>query len=225
VGKNVLITRPKEQAVELAAFLREQGFLPFIEPIFAVEKMAIPKIERAFSSVIITSINACDALENIGFDPHTKIFTIGKKTEKELRAFGFLNVITSPKNSAESLEKMVAKEEGDILYLRGEKISFDFAARHPNVTEITAYKIQPAENFSPELLNFAPKNIFDEVLLFSSNSAEIFFNLAIKHNLLEYFLASQIFCLSEKIQKRTKELGFEKVANFSEHKFLKKFYE
>jgi len=225
VSKNVLITRPSEQAVELADFLKAEGFTPFIEPIFSVEKNAIPKITRAFSSVIITSINACDALENIGFDPHTKIFTIGKKTEKELRDFGFLNVITSPKNSAESLEKMIALEEGDILYLRGEKISFDFAAKHKNITEITAYKVHPEKSFSPQLLKFAQKNIFDEVLLFSSNSAEIFFNLAIKHNLLEYFLASQIFCLSEKIQKRARDLGFKKVATFSENKFLTKFYE
>lgn len=223
--KTVLITRPSEQGQALAAFFKAQGFSPFIEPLFTVEKVAIPKIERAFSSVIVTSINACEALENIGFDPRTKIFTIGKKAEEELRHFGFINVLRSPEFSAESLAKIIENEEGDILYLRGETISFDFAKKFKNVSEIIAYKIHALENFSEEFIKFTKKNPCDEVLIFSRNSAEIFFNLAIKHNLLEYFSSSQIFCLSEKIQKRISELGFKKVANFSENKLLKNFYE
>lgn len=225
MSSNILITRPKEQARNLSSFLLAQGFSTFIEPIFSVEKLPIPKITKAFSSVIISSINACEALESIGFDMHTKIFVVGKKTEKELQDFGFLNIVVSPENSARSLEELVLKEEGEVLYLRGEMVSFDFAKKFKNITEIIVYKIHAKENFSAEFLEFAKTNSCDEVLIFSSNSAEIFFNLAIKHNLLEYFSDSQIFCFSEKIQKRIAELGFKKTAIFSENKFLKNFYE
>ncbi len=227
--RNILITRPNEQGQELSAFLKAQGFSPFIEPLFVVEKVTIPKIEKAFSAAIITSSNACQALDLIGFDRATKIFTIGKKTAEELRNFGFKNIILSPENSAESLAKIIEQEVGKILYLRGSTISFDFAERFKNISEIIAYKTQARESFSTEFLEFSKKNSCDQVLIFSRNSAEIFFNLAIKHNLLEYFSGSQIFCLSEKIQKRTaelaKEFNFKKIANFSENKLLKNFYE
>lgn len=222
--KNVLITRQKERAHDLQKMLEDNGFVTFVEPLFTIERLKIEK--KVFAkAAIITSSNACSAIANSGLSSDIKIFTVGEKTAKSLQQSGFKNVIISPRNSAESLCDKLAGETGNILYFHGSIISFDFAKKFSNVKNILAYRTRAVENFSPELIRFAQKNIFDQVLIFSQNSAEIFFALVSKYNLLEYFSDSQILCLSNKILHKCKSLGFKNVADFKAIPILKNFYD
>jgi len=223
--KRILITRPKNQARELVKFLEEQKIKTFVEPLFVVEESEIKKISDEFSAVIITSINACHALLKSGVSKEIKIFTIGKKTAQKIQENGFKNIILSPENSVNSLMDLIKENQGRILYLRGEKISLDLAKEFKNISEIIVYKICENKFFSPQLLEFCQKNSFDEILLFSQNSAEIFYKLAKKHNLLEYFQGCQIVCLSEKILDNVSKFGFKNVKTFSANPILKNFYE
>jgi uroporphyrinogen-III synthase len=223
--KIILITRPKNQAQELVKFFEKQKIKTFVEPLFEVEELAIDKIAGDFSAVIITSINACHALEKSGISKALKIFTIGKKTAQKLQEIGFTNIIYSPENSVNSLLDLIKNYQGQILYLRGEKISLDLAKTFKNISEVIVYKTHENKDFSAELLEFCRTNSFAEILLFSQNSAEIFFKLAKKHNLLEYFQGSQIVCLSEKILNSVSKFGFKNVKTFSANPILKNFYE
>lgn len=223
--KTVLITRPHQQAKELAQFLENAKFRTFIEPLFAVEKLPISKISLPISAAIITSANACDAVINSNLSKNIKVFSVGKKTSQKLFEAGFKNIVFSGENSAESLQNLIAYEAGKILYFHGSVMSVNFAKKFKNVENIFAYKTHEMKNFSPELLQFSHQKSFHYILLFSQNSAEIFFKLAEKHNLLEYFKASQILVLSEKILIRAKEIGFKKVKIFTEIPILKKFYD
>lgn len=134
-------------------------------------------------------------------------------------------MVFSTENSAQSLFNFVAKEKGKILYLRGEKISFDFARKLKNITEIIVYRLIENDSFSAEFLQFCRQKTFDEILFFSQNSVEIFFKLAKKHNLLEYFKCSKIVGLSDKILKKAAEFNFENSETFAANATLKKFYE
>jgi uroporphyrinogen-III synthase len=223
--KRILITRPKSQARDLEKFLQSCKSQVFIEPIFKVENLEFNKITKDFSSIIITSINAFYALEKIALDKGIKIFVVGKKSAQKLQESGFTNVIFSSENSAESLFDLVNKEKGKILYLRGEKISFDFAKKLNSVSETIVYRVIENESFSPEFLQFCRDETFDEILFFSQNSVEIFFKLAKKHNLLEYFKCSKIVGLSNKIIKKAEEFGFKNSETFAANPILKKFYE
>lgn len=221
----ILVTRPQDQAKQLRDFLQNQQIETFIEPLFAVEKLPITKPNFVFSAIIITSINACFALEKCGFDKNIKIFTIGKKTAQEIAKFGFKNIEYSKENSAQSLSNLIKDFQENILYLRGFEISFDFATEFKNITEITIYKINWHEEFSPQFLQFCQKNKFDEILLFSLKSAENFLKLAKKHNLLEYFSSAKIVVFSEKILRYVANYGFKKIETFASNPILKKFYE
>ena len=226
--KTILITRPKNQAQDLAQTLANHNIKTFIEPIFEVEEIKVEKLPQNFSAIIITSINACFILRKFAIPKNTLIFTIGKKTEQKIREAGFDNIILSTKNSAQSLQDQVAQYDGEILYLRGNKISFDFAQYFDKISQITVYQIKESDKFSDEFLKFCQENSpnpFDEILLFSQNSALIFFRLAKEHNLLEYFLDAKIVCLSSKIVETASSLGFSQVAIFDENPILKKFYE
>lgn len=208
--KNILITRSQDNSQELARLLGKKGFRVFFEPLFTVEKISaeevLQKISAPISAIIITSTNACFALQNSKIGKETKIFTVGPKTAAELRRVGFQNIIVSPRNSAESLLDLVAKESGQILYFRGSVISFDFAQKLKNVRDIIVYRTHEVENFSIDF----KKITYDEVMIFSKNSCEIFHNLISRHNLLEYFSESQIICFSQQILEKARELGFKK---------------
>lgn len=208
--KNILVTRAQSASAKIIHILQDSGSRVFFEPLFTVEKLPIKKISKPVCAVIVTSLNACDALLDSGIKKETKIFTVGKKTEQELSNRGFQNIILSPGNSAESLFDLITKESGQIIYFRGSIISFDFAARLRNVEEILAYKTHKITNFSTDFRRI----FYDQVLVFSKNSLEIFHKLLVRHNLLEYFTNAQILCLSQQILERAKELGFHKTEIF-----------
>lgn len=254
--KNILLTRSREQSRELAEFLVRQGFKPFIEPLFSIEKLDVKaqlsSLEKsAISALIITSANAAFAIIEADFPKDMKIFAVGKKSAQKLLESGFTNIIFSPENSAESLEKLIIKTQnnksGFILYFHGSIISLDFektlAKFGFKVKKILAYKTTRMESFSDEFLEFSRKNSFEKILIFSQNNAKNFVSLVKKHNLLEYFQSAQILCLSQKILSEIKKsdlrtcskspLGkdsaFEQVlknsATFSELPILSKFYD
>lgn len=236
--KNILITRPKEQSQELAQFLANHGFKPFIEPLFTVEKLDVKaqlsSLKKSeISAVIITSANAVFAVVESDLPRDIKIFAIGKKSAQKLLEIGFKNVVFSPENSAESLKKLIIKNQHDksgfILYFHGSVISLDFkktlAKFGFKVKKILAYKTTGIKFFSDEFLEFSRKNSFEKVLIFSQKNAKNFVNLVRKFNLLEYFGSARILCLSQKILSEIEKSDLKNSATFSELPILSKFYD
>ncbi|MBU6140686.1 MAG: uroporphyrinogen-III synthase [Proteobacteria bacterium] len=210
--KSALITRTKNSSAEIIKFLENRRFQVFCEPLFTVEKLSVEKISTPISAAIITSSNACLALENSGIAKETKIFTVGEKTAERLKQSGFQNIVLSPKNSADSLFDLLTRESGPIVYFRGSVISFDFAKKLENVREIHSYKTCEIENFSTDFRKIP----YDQVLIFSKNSCEIFYKIITRNNLLEYFTNSQILCLSQQILERARDLGFKKLSKIEQ---------
>ncbi len=232
--KNVLITRPKEQAQEIVYSFEQEGFNTFVEPLFYVKKIDQKNVTKKLKAyaIIITSANACDAVINFNFDKEIKIYAVGKKTAKKLIEKGYKNIIFPPEKTAASLKDLIIKsqkETGKILYFRGSISSIDFKKELKklgfDVEEIFAYSIIEVKHFSDEFLQFCQKNYFNYVLIFSQNSAKIFAKLARNHNLLEYFLGAQILCLSEKILNDVRNFGFKNSKTFNEFPILRKFYD
>ena len=223
--KSVLITRPKNSAQELLQSLENKGYFAFVEPLFSVKKIAAtPQNSAQISGIIITSANACDALLNFGFSRDVKIFSVGQKTAQKLLDAGFKNIDFAPENSAASLRDLIVKTHHDksqkLIYFCGSKITLDFKSELENkgfkVEKILAYQTQEVQKFSDQFLQITHKISFDKVLIFSQNSGKIFHKLAKQHNLLEYFAASQILCLSEKILLQMKNFGFNNCAIFKD---------
>ncbi len=233
--KSVLITRQKNQSQEIVKLFENQGFTAFVEPLFFVEKIDVKKqiFSEKFSAAIVTSINACSALNDFSFSKNKKIFAVGKKTAEELRKNGFKNIAISQESSAASLMNLIVKTHKNkldsILYFHGSIINLDFEKELKSfgfeVRKILSYKTHESESFSSELLEFSRQKIFDHVLIFSQNSAKIFEKLARKNNLLEYFKASQLVCLSEKIRRDAENFQFQNPITFDQFSILKNFYD
>ena len=106
--KNILVTRAKDRAEEMIKLIEKQDIKAFCEPLFLVKKISSgKKITREISAVIITSLNACDAVIDFGLPKNVKIFAVGKKSAKKLIEVGFENIEFAEKNSAESLLNLI----------------------------------------------------------------------------------------------------------------------
>lgn len=246
--KSVLIIRPKDQAAEVANYLKNSGFEVFIEPTFVVQKSIEPDadslakiFQKKIAAIILTSANAdktaLQVISDLNLDKNIKIFAVGKKTAKTFVDLGYKNILFSEEKSAESLERKILsdkeiisqKSEEVLLYFCGEIITLDFQARlaelNVKLEKIISYKILEKEKFSEEFLTISKKSNFDFTLIYSKNSLKHFFELLKKHNLFESFQGRQILCLSAKILSLARDLGFKNSATFAEISILKKFYD
>ncbi len=211
-AQNILITRPKDQSQELVKFFRNHNFCTFVEPMYSVEKIDVSRRfsfaeSSKFSAVIITSSNACDAVIQAQFPKDIKIFVVGKMTAKRLAKHGFTNLLIPSEESAISLKNLILETNMNqtkrIAHFHGTVMSLDFQKELKEfgfeVEKILSYQTYEVKDFSQNFLEFSHTNLFDYVLFFSKNSAEIFFKMAEKNNLLEYFRKAQLLCLSENI--------------------------
>lgn len=237
--KNILITRSKKQSSELSNYLKKNNYNVFIEPLFSVTYLQIShdfaclNIDKKNCALIITSANSIPAILAIEFPKNIKIFAVGKKTAQKLVLQGFNNVEFSKKNSAQSLKELIINSKiqktTHLIYFHGVIISLDFKIELGycgfKVYSFLSYKTTEKKAFSKNLLKFIEKNNFDEILIFSKNSLEIFFKLVENHCLLPYFINSIILCFSEEIYKLAKKYGFQKVKLFNQNKILRNFYD
>lgn len=229
--KNILVTRAEFVSENIKEILRKD-FSIFFEPLFEVKKLSFLNFNCDAKALIVTSLNACEAIKNSNFDRAIKIYAISNKISSELAKAGFLNIVISSQKTAQSLKELILQTHNKklpLLYFHGSKITLDFAEESSLksfvIKKFLAYEILENQNFSQNLLDFCQKNTFDKILVFSKNSGKIFYNLCSKHNLLEYFNASQILCLSQEIEQEMKNLGFTNSASFEKIPSLKKNYE
>lgn len=230
--KQLLITRRQSQSREIVDLLQKENFSVFCEPLFSVKKIKNKISLPQFSAVILTSANAILALEKAAVKKDVKIFTVGKITAKKLRKKGFKNLVISAKNSAQSLVTEIAANKANsslpLLYFHGSVVTLDFATELKKfgieVKKILAYETKEKRNFSKEAKKFFKKNRCDYALIFSQNSLRIFAALAKKNNLLEYFSAAKLLCLSPKILEEAGRFGFKNCGLFQEIPTLSKFY-
>ncbi len=230
----ILITRPQNEARELAFYLENKGFEAIIEPIFSVKSSEITEkfAENEIQAIILTSIGANEAFLAANFAKNVKIFTIGEKTAQKLLQNGYENVIFPKISNFLALKELILencdKNKGKILYFCGNFITFDFAKWLESegflAQKILAYKIEYKDSFSSDFLNKIKSQKIDYVLVFSKNAAKNLYFLVKNHNLLEYFEDSMIIGFSDEIMRKIKEIGFKNFGNFREISALKNFY-
>jgi len=230
--KNILITRSKIRSIKLSNYLEKNGTKNFFQPLFSIKKIISNLLNYQNNSpIIISSANAIHILKKNNFSKNTTIFCVGKITAQKLKNLGFLNVIYPQKNSGKELSKIIVDilNPQEIFYFRGEKISFDFVKflekKGFKVSSEIVYKTCEINKFSEEIISLTKLKYFDEVLIFSQNSLEIFYKNCINHNLIESFNSSNIICMSSKIAKNARKIGFTKVSTFKKFPLLKNFYD
>ena len=221
-NKTIISTRLNPYPQSVTNQLKNLGFDLISEPLFKITKIKLDQNKFSqinLQAIIFTSANACSPIISLNLDKNLKIFAIGQASANQLKLAGYNNIFYASKKNAESLKELILQKldpaKGRVAYFCGESITLDFKSELEKqgfkVDKILSYKLTAikslSEKFQEKLLN----NQISQILLYSKNSAEVFFNLfktlILAQNLRKTTLQKiRITCLSDQILIKVQSL-------------------
>lgn len=217
----VVVTRPIRSGQKTATLLQQRGhtavLLPLTEAVHKAEA-AREALTRQPDALAVTSAEALRALDSSDIDLSghldRPLFAVGAATGQAARERGFNTVITGEGDGAalahlvkttllHPAQALAVKSfPPHVLYLAGRPREGGFettltnSAIELNVAEI--YQMQPVVWEGPALrAALDPK--LNAVLLYSRETARIFFDLVDTHGLVPALATSHFICISEKV--------------------------
>ena len=227
---HILLTRPLEDSKELIIKFKNLGHIVSHMPVIQIEKSNYEiKDYSNFKGVIFTSSNAIKFLNTKLIDKKIICFCVGLATEKKALSCGFQNVISAEGN-VNNLKELIHQNfnplKGKLLYVSGEIISSnldkDLSSNGYSVERIITYKVKPIENLDEKFIEKLKTDIPDIVYVYSQNSALSFLKLIKNHNFADFWMNTNLMCISEKTSSILNEIKWKKIFIFSpgEEEFL-----
>ena len=106
---HIIITRPKEDSLQLLEKIKKLGHTTTHLPVIKIEKLETKKINLSnYQAVIFTSSNAIRFMNIEKFNSKIKCFCVGKATEFTAKQVGFINTYTS-EGTVDSLIELIAR--------------------------------------------------------------------------------------------------------------------
>ncbi len=227
---HILLTRPLEDIQELILKFQELGHVVSHMPVIKIEKVNYKSINFSeFSGIIFTSSNAIKYLDTRIIDKNKICFCVGSATEKKARSVGFQNVISAEGNVS-NLKELILQNfnpsSGKLLYVSGEvttnDLDQDLISNGYNVKRIINYTARSIENLDEKFIEKLKQKMPDIVYVYSQNSALSFLKLIKNYNLSDFWMNTNLMCISEKTSSILNEIKWKKIFIFSpgEEEFL-----
>jgi uroporphyrinogen III methyltransferase/synthase len=191
-GKRILVTRPKQQSVQLVDRLIELGAAPLVLPTVEIREpddwrpvdAALRRLGE-FHWLVFTSVNGVEMfltrLRHLGLDLRAlgslKIAAIGPKTAEELRQRGLEPDLVPPRfqseHLAEALSAVVAPGQRVLLARadRGRELLREELSRRAHVEQVAVYSQVDAVEMDAEALARLRRGEIDYITLTSANIA------------------------------------------------------
>ncbi len=227
---HILLTRPLEDIQELILKFQELGHAVSHMPVIKIEKVNYKSINFfEFSGIIFTSSNAIKYLDTRLLDKNKICFCVGSATEKKARSLGFQNVISTDGNVS-NLKELILQNfnpsSGKLLYISGEvttnDLDQDLISSGHDVKRIINYTARSIENLDEKFIEKLKQKMPDIVYIYSQNSALSFLKLIKNYNLSDFWMNTNLMCISEKTSSKLNEIKWKKIFIFSpgEEEFL-----
>ena len=227
---HILLTRPLEDIQELILKFQELGHVVSHMPVIIIEKVNYKSINFSeFSGIIFTSSNAIKYLDTRIIDKNKICFCVGSATEKKARSVGFQNAISADGN-VNNLKELILQNfnpsSGKLLYISGEvttnDLDQDLISNGYNVKRIINYTTRSIENIDEKFIEKLKQKMPDIVYIYSQNSALSFLKLIKNYNLSDFWMNTNLMCISEKTSSILNEIKWKKIFIFSpgEEEFL-----
>ena len=227
---HILLTRPLEDIQELILKFQELGHVVSHMPVIKIEKVNYKSINFSeFSGIIFTSSNAIKYLDTRLIDKNKICFCVGSATEKKARSVGFQNVISTDGNVS-NLKELILQNfnhsYGKLLYISGEVITNDLdqdlISNGYDVKRIINYTAKSIENLDEKFIEKLKLKMPEIVYIYSQNSALSFLKLIKNYNLDDFWMNTNLMCISEKTSSILNEIKWKKIFIFSpgEEEFL-----
>ena len=227
---HIIITRPIEDSLEIISKFKILGHKVTHLPLLNINKISHEIINfKNYKVIIFTSTNAIKFLDTKLFDKKLICFCVGAATEKKALSSGFQNVISAEGN-VNNLKELIFQNfnpsNGKLLYVSGEIISNDLdkdlLSNGYSVERIITYLVKPVENLDDKFVEKLKINMPEIVYVYSQNSALSFLKLIKNHNLVDFWMNTNLMCISEKTSSVLNEIKWRKIFLFSpgEEEFL-----
>tara|TARA_B100001540_G_scaffold30060_1_gene26004 strand:+ start:64 stop:762 length:699 start_codon:yes stop_codon:yes gene_type:complete len=227
---HILFTRPLEDSQELILKFRNLGHKVSHMPVIQIEKIEHKKINFIdYKAIIFTSANALKFLDTKLIDKKIICFCVGISTEKKALSLGFQNVITAEGN-VRTLKELIlqnfSSSYGKMLYVSSEIISNDLdknlANLGYNIKRVINYTSKPNNQLDKKFVEKLRLSMPDIVYVYSQNSALSFLNLINNYKLNDFWMNTNLMCISEKSSSVLNKIKWKKIFIFSpgEEEFL-----
>ncbi len=220
---HILITRPLDDSEDIILKFRDLGHKVSHMPVIEIEKVSFQDIDFSeYKALIFTSANSLKFLDTKKIHKKVFCFCVGLATEKKALQLGFQNVITAEgnvRNLEELIQQNFNSSDGKILYISGEVISNDLDKnlnlKGYNVKRIINYKTKPIQKLDDKFIQSLKLNIPQIVYIYSKSSAESFLNLSKYYDLNDYWMNTNLMCMSEKTSSVLNKIKWKKIFLFS----------
>jgi uroporphyrinogen-III synthase len=181
----ILVTRPLEDGMEIAARLAERGHRALLAPLLTPRFPGGP--EPGFEdiqAVLVTSANGIRALSRRTARRDLPIFAVGPQSADEARKSGFTDVRSADGDAKALAEATMrwASRDAVLLHVCAEDAPGSLAEILTRngfmVRRCALYAIEPATTLSSEAKAALQDGTVDAVMLFSPRTARIFATLA-----------------------------------------------
>ena len=209
-----LITRPREDAEEIAEQLRARGIEPVIEPMLAIVPVPHPGLDLTdVQALLFTSANGVRAFAAATTVRSLPVFAVGDATAAAARSKGFV-AVNSAAGDVSSLASLVARsldpKRGALLHAAGGAVAGDLAGllndQGFSVRRSVLYEARPATGLSADLVAALRDNAINMTLFFSPRTAATFVTLMHDAELEPACRNMAAFCLSPAVAKAARVL-------------------
>ena len=220
---HILLTRPLEDSKDLIVKFSNLGHTVSHMPVIQIEKFNYKiKDFSDLKGIIFTSTNAIKFLDTRSIDKKIICFCVGTSTEKKALSSGFQNVISADGNVS-NLKELILQNfypsSGKLLYVSGEIITSDLdkdlLSNGYKVERIITYLVKPVKNLDIKFVQKLKSNMPDIVYVYSQNSALNFAKLIKNNNLKDFWMNTNLMCISEKVSLVLNGIKWKKIFIFS----------
>ena len=220
---HILFTRPIDDSKEIILKFKTLGHNVSHMPVIKIQKVEHEKINfDEYKAIIFTSANSLKFLDVKKINKNIFCFCVGFATERKALSVGFQNVVTAEGN-VRNLKELILQNfnssDGKILYISGEIISSniqkDLNSIGYNVDRVINYTSKPIRDLNENFLKDLKNNIPDIIYIYSENSAISFLNLVNTYNLNDYWMNTNLMCISEKASSVLNKSKWKKIFIFS----------
>ncbi|MCP4933261.1 MAG: uroporphyrinogen-III synthase [bacterium] len=206
-----LITRPRQDAIDMASLLEDLGHHAIISPVMQVNCLRPTLPHAAFlHGLVITSRNALRCLEKIADLQeyhHLPFFAVGDNSAQQARDFGFTKINQGAGRARDLVpvikEVFVGTQRPKIYHPTGIKKAFDLAPPLAQtgirLVEQIIYETSPANNLAHDAIDAITSNKLDGVVLMSPQSAKYFHALVRQNQLEDEMSKISFLCLSTNV--------------------------
>jgi uroporphyrinogen-III synthase len=216
----LLVTRPRDDAVTLAARLERMGHGALVAPLMEVKFFDGPALElKGVQGVLATSANGIRAFARRSKVRDLPVYAVGPQTAEAASEAGF-ELVHSAEGDAQALAEAVASwtkpGKGALLHAAGTetagRLRKALQAKGFAVAVETLYEAEPVAALPQEAHRALQQGKLDGVMLFSPRSAKLFSRLVGEAGLAAACARLACFCISAATAAELGGLNFARLA-------------